>query len=232
MNDLYIRMREGLSEPMDETVTSRQRAEIDQALVDFVPAPRRRRRWRTALILAAGVLVIPAAALASNGALPGDALYPIKQATEQVVGLVDSDVVATHRVDELAVLIDRQTDQLVIDKAITDASIAVDPLPRDHPLRDQLDRLTDRVTDVRRAHEAPTDAKVTDTEKDRPTVDTQPLHDVTPTTTATITDERPTDTTGSHPAPTTDEQPTDTTRSDPAPTRDQPPSTDETSGQD
>lgn len=232
MNDLYIRMREGLSESMDETVMYRQREEIDQALVDFVPVPRRRRRWRTALILVAGVLAIPAAALASNSALPGDALYPVKQATEQVVGLVDSDVVATHRVDELAVLIDRQTDQVVIDKAITDAFIAVDSLPTDHPLHDQLDRLTDRVTDVPRDHVAPTDGKVADTESDRPTVDTQPLHDVSPTTTATITDERPTDTTGSHPAPTTDERPTDTTGSDPAPTRDQPPSTDGTSAQD
>ncbi len=225
-------MREGLSEPMDETVMYRQRAEIDQALVDFVPAPRRRRRWRTALILVASVLAIPAAALASNSALPGDALYPIKQATEQVVGLVDRDVVATHRVDELAVLIDRQTDQLVIDKAITDASTAVDSLPTDHPLHDQLDRLTDRVTDVPRVHEAPTDVKVTDAENDRLTVDTGLLDDVTSTTTTTITDEKSADGTGSHPAPTTDERPTDTARSHPAPTTDQPPSTDGASVQD
>ncbi len=232
MSDLYVRMREGLSEPMDEAVTYRQRAEIDQALVDFVPAPRRRRRWRTALILVASVLAIPAAALASNSAVPGDALYPIKQATEQVVGLVDSDIVATHRVDELAVLMDRQTDQLVIDKAVTDASKAVDPLPTGHPLRDQLEQLTDRVSDVPPTDEAPTDVKVTDTESDRLTVDTRPPDDATPTTTTSIMDEPPVDGTTSNPPPTTDEPSVDGTTSDPEPTRDQLPSTDDTSAQD
>lgn len=83
--------------------------ELREAPATPVVAPRLRRSRRRAVVtLAAAIaLVVPAAALAAEDAVPGDVLYPVKQSTEWVRSLVDPAVPREHRVDELEIVIGR-----------------------------------------------------------------------------------------------------------------------------
>ena len=47
------------------------------------------------------MVLLPGAALAAEGAVPGDLLYPVKIAAERVLLLVDPNIEAEHRIEEL-----------------------------------------------------------------------------------------------------------------------------------
>lgn len=100
---------------------------------------RRTRRW-VAGVAAATALFVPAGAAvaASQGALPGHALYPVKQLTEPVRGVFDTDVAARHRLDELEALRARGASPESLQSAADAAQRAVAGLPDDHWLHERL----------------------------------------------------------------------------------------------
>ncbi len=179
-------------------------------------APHRRsgfrlswRRW-VASAAAAGALLTPAAAIAADGALPGDALYPIKRLLEPVVRLVDRDVIAEHRVEELEVLIARDGSSDIVTDLLIDARAAVGAV--DVPeLRDRLAAI-EEVIDQRTTDRIPAST-------DRPRVDTPPV-DPPVTTSAPADAGHPTD--GHAPAPAPDLEHRDSV----APPEDSPPAVD------
>ena len=103
-------------------------------------APRRS-RWTLGAVVAV-LLAGPVAAAASDDAAPGDLLYPIKLATEPIVRLFDRDIVAEHRVEEVAVLVDRDSENEIIEERIAVArdALAETDVPR---LEQELDRVVD-----------------------------------------------------------------------------------------
>ena len=91
-----------------------------------LPVPRRARRRLVVTVAAAFALLLPAAALAAEDAVPGDVLYPVKQSTEWVRSLVDPGIGQQHRVRELEIVIDRRAPIEVVTERF-DASVdAVD----------------------------------------------------------------------------------------------------------
>jgi len=121
---------------VDEAVARRHLAAIHSALAEAdqatAPAiafsPRRRLRHRAAAALAGLVLAgAPVgAAVAAEGTVPGDLLYPVKQVTERIRSVVDHDIVAEHRVDELETLLDRGADEETLARQMTRARLALD----------------------------------------------------------------------------------------------------------
>lgn len=163
------------------------------------------RRWLAGLLVGVGVLV-PGAAFASDSALPGDLLYPVKKLLEPLVELVDHDVVAQHRIEELEDLVDRgdPADASTVDSLIDEAVDALDRL--DSPsLEARLDAVRridlgpvddvgDRPERDRDRAETPTPVDRGDSDRDRietPTPDEPP--DRTPTPTADEPSPSPTD---------------------------------------
>ncbi len=137
------------TEMSEETVEAHFRAIADAlGSTAAVPRPSRWRSWRrwlAGLLIGAGVLV-PTAAIASDSAVPGDALYSVKKLLEPLVSILDDDVVAEHRIEEAESLVARGGDQQTIFELIDEATDALGD--RDSPgLRMRLDALTDRVTD-------------------------------------------------------------------------------------
>lgn len=187
----------------DEHTRARDLEAIAARLERTAPGPvGRRRRWTLGVVVAL-TLAGPAAAIAANDALPGDPLYPIKLAAEPIVRLFDRDVVAEHRIEEVAGLVDRATDDVVIQERI---DVARDALAEtDAPsLERELDRIVDRWTTDR--------APAIDQPTDRPSPTTEPLRDApsdrrdrpidTPESTTTTVD-RPAATEPAAPDPTT-----------------------------
>ncbi len=58
-------------------------------------------RRRLVAATAAAVLIVPGVAVAAENSAPGSVLYPVKRTTEAVRSLVDGDIVARHRIEEL-----------------------------------------------------------------------------------------------------------------------------------
>ena len=95
-----------------------------------LPVPRRAKRRLVVTVAAAFALLLPAAALAAEDAVPGDVLYPVKQSTEWVRSLVDPGIGQQHRVRELEIVIDRGApSEVVTDRfdASVDAVEGQDP---------------------------------------------------------------------------------------------------------
>lgn len=117
-----------------------------------IPPIRRRRRRMSMIAVVTAVLVVltAAGALAAESALPGDRLYPVKQATEWVRSRIDPTVPADHRIDELEILIDRRAahdaiaDQLRIAEDAVAEAVTQDAVI-DSPLVDRLDGVRDRI---------------------------------------------------------------------------------------
>ncbi len=105
---------------------------------DVIPlsaARSTRRRQVIASIVAAAVIVPAGLAAASEDAVPGDTLYGIKQLSERVLVLFDSDIIARHRVEEIEALEDSgRTEPALYD----DAREALTELGEDHPLWERL----------------------------------------------------------------------------------------------
>lgn len=145
------RMRVALAARMDEDVAGRQRLRISEEL-RLVPVPATVRASsrpgliaRVAGLVAVVVLVVVAGSgVASQAAIPGDLLYPVKRLTEPLLAAFNDDLAASHRVDELGAIIVDPDRADRIDRAIIDAQDAVDALAGDHPLRSELDRIVDR----------------------------------------------------------------------------------------
>lgn len=112
MNDEQItqRMRAAAeSITISETAQARHLEAISAALsegeaVSLAGARSNRRRRAMASIIAAAVIAPAGLAAASEGSLPGDTLYPVKQLSERVLVLFDSEVIARHRLEEIEAL--------------------------------------------------------------------------------------------------------------------------------
>ncbi len=140
---------------IDETTAQRQIAVIAAELLDPRPPVRAaRRRIRIAALAAAAVLIaLPATAVAAESAVPGDLLYPVKRATEAVRSLIDPNIEAEHRIDELEIVIERNAPEDEIQRRLTEAEEAVreSDIPAD--LSDRLDGVRDQLRDRSREQE-------------------------------------------------------------------------------
>lgn len=146
------RMRSAFTIEMSATTKQAHEASISTALntVGATTHGVRTPRWRVRVpALVAGLMVaLPlGTAVASEGAVPGDLLYPIKRLVEPIRSVVDPDVAAQHRVEELARLIDSPASSDRVADAVFDARDAVGDLPADHLLRAEFDKLTDRLAE-------------------------------------------------------------------------------------
>lgn len=93
---------------------------------------------RVLLVAAAAVAFLAGSVsilLAANAALPGDGLYGTKRAMELVIGIVNDDVVAEHRVDELEEFISRRAEPDAVMAAQIRMFDALAALADDHTLR-------------------------------------------------------------------------------------------------
>ncbi len=174
--DTKERMRSALTIEMTGATRRAHQASISVALSTAGATTRgivtRRRRVRMPALVAGLMIVLPlGSAIASESAVPGDLLYPIKRLVEPIRSVVDSDIAAEHRVKELAHLIDSPASSRRVADAVSDARDAVSELPPDHQLRTDLDRLTDRARDTGASVTLPSD------EVDRKYRSTDPIAD-------------------------------------------------------
>ena len=131
-----------------EDTKTRHIAEMGAALKAAPPAPvptgfALRRRLAGAL---AAVFVVAAPvgmAVAAEDAVPGDILYPMKQATERVRAVFDDEVEATHRVEEVERLVFLRAPRAAITRAVERAESATAELA-------ERDALGSRLEDARR----------------------------------------------------------------------------------
>lgn len=158
--DTSQRMREAFTVEMSPATKQAHTSSIGEALstVGSVQArpPMSWWRMRVPALGAALLVVLPVGtAIAAESALPGDLLYPVKRVVEPVRSIIDSDVVARHRVDELVRFLDAPVATDRLPDALRDAREAVSDLPIGHDLHVVFDQLTDRATDTRTSDAAP-----------------------------------------------------------------------------
>jgi hypothetical protein len=143
---LTDRLRSATWRPVNDDTRSQHLATIASAVATglAVPLPVRRvRRRLSATLVTASLLVLPTGiALAAEGSVPGDVLYPVKKVTERVRALVDEDVVAEHRVQELEKLVASDAPTEMIADQVERATVAVDRLEAGHELGSRLDEAT------------------------------------------------------------------------------------------
>ncbi len=216
------RLQDSFTITMDERTVALHEAAISEALVAVdVPAPTKLSRWRLrvpALVAAAMDVAPVGAAVAADNANPGDVLYPVKLIVEPIVSIFDTDIVATHRVEELVYIMDQPAEIDRLPAAVSDARGAVSDLPLDHALRNELDAITDRVvvhqvddvpsTDVTVDRVSPNEDAPADGDSDIvvPT-DERPSDSVSTTTTEPDEVEHTTTTRGTDERPSPDEPP-------------------------
>jgi hypothetical protein len=109
-------------------------AELREPVVSPVAFPRRR---RVVAAVAVALLLVPAAAVAAEDSVPGESLYPVKRTVEWVRSLVDDDIGAIHRLEELEILIDRRAPVEMLRQRLAIAESVVGS--GDRSLRDRLD---------------------------------------------------------------------------------------------
>ena len=190
------------------------RSAISEEIKAAPRRPIRRRVWRKRVAGAVVALAVslPVAAIASVGSIPGDLLYPIKQAVEPLWTIVDPQVGARHRIEELEMLVDTSAGIDVVHRQIDHARDAL----RDLEAPD-LDRRLQEIVDMvpeRPADNAPTDADVPPVSPD------EPRHSTTTSQPASDQSGSPSDTTTPHRQDTT----TTTPGVDRPPPSDRPPS--------
>jgi hypothetical protein len=108
------------------------------------------------------LLLFPGAAFASEGAVPGDLLYPIKRITERVLLIVDPNIATEHRIEEVEAVIDRAapfeeiSDRLGdADASVRDTDVPADLLARLDVVRDRVAAEYDRTRDAPGANDEP-----------------------------------------------------------------------------
>ena len=104
-----------------------------------------RRRWAVAIASLTAVVAPVGTAVAAEGALPGEVLYPVKQVSEQVRAIFDDDLVATHRVEELERLLDVGADPALVAETSARAESEVASLDDPGELGPRLVRAQERV---------------------------------------------------------------------------------------
>ncbi len=133
---------------VDPDTKERHLAAVHDAVVS-APAvqggSRFRLRRRAAAVAAAVVIAAPVGmAVAAENAVPGDALYPVKELTERVRLMIDPRIEATHRVDEAERLVARRAPRRQIREAIDRAEIATAELDDADGLGRRLERIRER----------------------------------------------------------------------------------------
>lgn len=123
---------------MSDAAQARHLEAISAALTTAEVAPlssarANRRRRVVASVVAAAVIAPAGLAAASDGSLPGERLYPVKQLSERVLVLFDGAVVARHRIEEIEALEGAGDVDLY-----EDARHALAELGEDHPLWQRL----------------------------------------------------------------------------------------------
>jgi hypothetical protein len=110
--------------------------------------PGRSRRalaaWAAAILTG-----LPAAAVASQGAVPGDVLYPVKRTAEAAWSLVDPDIAVRHRLEELEELRRRDGDPERFEALLDEARREAKELDDDE-LRSEVEDALERIERDRR----------------------------------------------------------------------------------
>jgi hypothetical protein len=137
-------------------------------------------------VAAAFSVGLPVAAIAAEGTLPGDLLYPVKVAVEPIRSVFDSDVAAVHRVEELERIAESDAPESDLEQAIDRASAAVDEAGTPE-LEQRFERVRDQIRDRRSGEGTLTDETrepASTREGDRSTVTDRPATTESTTTTA------------------------------------------------
>ena len=133
---------------VDPETRNRHLAAVHEAVVS-APALRSGSRFglrrRAAAVAAAIVVAAPVGmAVAAENAVPGDALYPVKELTERVRLMIDPRIEAMHRVDEAERLVARRAPRREIRRAIDRAESATAQLDDPDLLVTRLGRIRER----------------------------------------------------------------------------------------
>jgi len=126
------------------------RAALANTPASTVASRRRPLRHRISFALASLILATApvGVAVAAEDTVPGDLLYPVKQLTERVRSVIDHDLPAEHRIDELETLLDRDAEATVIARQMERARLALENLDDGAELRRRFERAVDRIRPV------------------------------------------------------------------------------------
>lgn len=142
--DLHDRLAALRIDVSSET-RDRHLAAISEAVRTAPPVRTRsrlgfRRRWAVAIASLTAVVAPVGTAVAAEGALPGELLYPVKQVSEQIRGVFDEDLPARHRIEELERLVEADAEPTAIIDAQERAEMAVGALDQPGDLAGRLER--------------------------------------------------------------------------------------------
>ncbi len=191
------RIRQATWRPVSGESRAEHLSAIDAALEAGITPARpavARRRVSLALVAAALVILPTGIALAAEGSLPGDALYPVKKVTETIRSWVDDDVVAEHRIEELEKLVAADAPDDVIADQVDRATEEVDRLGTGHQLGPRLSEATAVVAADPSTDDPPTrddpreDEPVDEDPVDKPVITTGTTDAITTATTTVIID--------------------------------------------
>ena len=148
--DALERLSAAYRTEVDEGTKERHIAEMSTAIRTAPPAPSSTGyalRSRVAGAAAAVLVVLAPVgmAVAAEDAVPGEFLYPVKQATERVRAFVDDDIAATHRVEEAERLVVRGAPIVEITRAVERAEAATSGLIEDRLLEPRLESIRERL---------------------------------------------------------------------------------------
>ncbi|GEM_PF-3039290 len=149
-DELAERLRRAYRVEMDPDTAARHLSVVSARLGTAQasrPGGGRFRRRVAALAAALAVTLPGGLALAAEGTVPGDVLYPVKLATERVRSIFDAAVTAEHRLEEVETMLERD---VPLDRVVGHLDVArdaVDDMAEGEELQDRLERLTKRVRD-------------------------------------------------------------------------------------
>ncbi len=149
-DELAERLRRAYRVEMDPDTAARQLSVVSARLGTSQasrPGGGRFRRRVAALATALAVTLPGGLALAAEGTVPGDVLYPVKLATERVRSIFDAAVTAEHRLEEVETMLERG---VPLDRVVGHLDVARDAvadMAEREELQDRLERLAKRIRD-------------------------------------------------------------------------------------
>lgn len=148
--DALERLSAAFLTEVDDATKARHVAEMQAAIRTSPPARvpgALALRYRVAGAAAAvAVFVAPVGmAVAAENAVPGEFLFPMKQVTERVRGIVDDNIAATHRVEEAERLVVRGAPIIEITRAVERAENATSDVAEDGVLGPRLESVRERL---------------------------------------------------------------------------------------